>query len=87
MLKRERSQAVAGRARQRTGTAAGADLFRRHRSAAGLRWWGRRGKRCRANVTVFDHASGALTLDEVTALTLDHPSLLEAAELFGLRIL
>jgi hypothetical protein len=38
------------------------------------------------NVTLFDRAAKALTLVDVTALTLEHPNLLEAAEFFGLRI-
>ena len=38
------------------------------------------------NVTVFDRAAAALRTLEVTGLTLDHPSLLVAAELFGLRV-
>jgi hypothetical protein len=77
VLKRERLRPSQVATRQRTGTQPQAlNLFRRHRSAAGLRWWST-WEALWANVTVFDRASGALTLDEVTALTLDHPSLLE----------
>ena len=38
------------------------------------------------NVTIFERAARALTLVEVTELTLDHPALLQAAEIFGLRV-
>jgi len=86
VLKRERLKPSQVATRQRTVTQPQAlDLFRRHRSAAGLRWWST-WESLWTNVTVFDRASGALTLVEVTELALDHPSLLEAADLFGLRI-
>ena len=64
--------------------------FGEHRSgritrAAGLRWWSS-WEALWANVTVFDRAAAALRAIEVTELTLDHPQLLEAADLFGLRV-
>jgi hypothetical protein len=37
-------------------------------------------------VTVFDRAAAGLRAVEVTELTLDHPRLLEAADIFGLRV-
>jgi hypothetical protein len=38
------------------------------------------------NVTVFDRAAPSLRLIGAGELTLGHPALLEAADLFGLRI-
>lgn len=61
------------------------DLFVRHPAAAGIRWWST-WEATWANVTVFDRAAAALTLSDVTPLTLDQPDLLQAADLFGLRI-
>jgi hypothetical protein len=60
-------------------------LYRRHPRAAGLRWWSS-WEALWANVTVFDRAAAALRTVDVTELTLDHPSLLEAADIFGLRV-
>ena len=60
-------------------------LYRRHTRAAGLRWWSS-WEALWANVTVFDRAAAELRAIAVTELTLDHPSLLEAADLFGLRV-
>jgi len=60
-------------------------LYRRHPRAAGLRWWSS-WEALWANVTVFDRTAAALRAIEVTELTLDHPTLLEAADLFGLRV-
>jgi hypothetical protein len=60
-------------------------LYSRHPGAAGLRWWSS-WEALWANVTVFDRAVAALKATEVTELTLDHPRLLEAADIFGLRV-
>ena len=60
-------------------------LYRRHPRAAGLRWWSS-WEALWANVTVFDRAAAHLRAIEVTELTLDHPRLLDAAEIFGLRV-
>jgi hypothetical protein len=86
VLRREklRPSRVATRLRSITQPQA-ADLFARHRAAAGLRWWSA-WEATWANVTVFDRAARALTLLDVTELTLDHPEVVQAAELFGLRI-
>jgi hypothetical protein len=86
VLGRERLKPSHVATRQRTVTQPQAlHLFRRHPRAAGLRWWSAWEARW-TNVTLFDRAAAALTLAEVTELTLDHSSLLEAAELFGLRV-
>jgi hypothetical protein len=60
-------------------------LYRRHPRAAGLRWWSS-WEGLWANVTVFDRAAAGLRAIEVTELTLDHRSLLDAADIFGLRV-
>ena len=86
VLRREqlRPSRVATRQRAITQPLAAA-LFTRHRAAAGLRWWST-WEATWANVTVFDRASRALTLLDLTELTLDQPDLLAAADLFGLRV-
>jgi hypothetical protein len=86
VLRREklRPSRVATRQRAITQPLAAA-LFTRHRAAAGLRWWST-WEATWANVTVFDRAARALRLLDVAELTLDHPSVLEAAEVFGLRV-
>jgi hypothetical protein len=86
VLRRERLRPsqVATRTRSITQPRALA-LYRRHRAAAGLRWWST-WEALWANVTLFDRAAPALKLVEAVALTLDHPNLLEAAEMFGLRV-
>jgi hypothetical protein len=61
------------------------DLYRRHPEAAALRWWSR-WEALWANVTVFDRAAASLGLRGVRALTLEDWALLEAAEVFGLRV-
>ena len=60
-------------------------LYRQHPRAAGLRWWSS-WEALWVNVTLFDRAAARLRAIEVTELTLDHPSLLAAADLFGLRV-
>ena len=61
-------------------------LYRAHADAAGLRWWST-WEALWANVTVFDRAAPSLRLASVQELTLETPPLLEAAELFGLRVM
>ena len=61
-------------------------LYRLHPEAAGLRWWSR-WEALWANVSVFDRAAALLHLRSVDELTLDQPPLLEAAELFGFRVM
>lgn len=86
VLKRERLRPSQVATRQRAATQPQAlTLFHRHRSAAGLRWWST-WEATWTNVTLFDRAAASLTLLDVTELTLDHPRLHEAAELFGLRV-
>jgi hypothetical protein len=60
-------------------------LYTRHRGVAGLRWWSS-WEALWTNVTVFDRVMPKLRLAGVRALTLDDPVLLQAADLFGLRV-
>jgi hypothetical protein len=60
------------------------DLYRRHRKAAGLRWWST-WEALWANVTLFDRARPGLRVIAARELTLDTPALVEAADAFGLR--
>ena len=42
--------------------------------------------RARDNVTLFDRAVARLRVAAVDELTIGHPNVLEAADLFGLRV-
>jgi hypothetical protein len=86
VLRRERLRPsrVATRTRAVTQPQALA-LYRRYPRAAGLRWWSS-WEALWTNVTVFDRAAAGLRAVEVTELTLDHPGLRDAADLFGLRL-
>jgi hypothetical protein len=86
VLRRERLRpsAVASRLREITQPQA-LRLYRRHPKAAGLRWWSMWEAQW-INVTVFDRAAGQLRLHDVSELTIDHPAVSEAADVFGLRV-
>lgn len=87
VLRRERLRPSQVATRRRSTTQPQAlELYRRHPASAGLRWWST-WEALWVNVTLFDRAAAALRVGEVTELTLDHPNLLEAAELFGLRVI
>jgi hypothetical protein len=58
-------------------------LYRRHRFAAGLRWWSVY-EALWANVTVFDRAARRLTLGAVRRVTLEDPAVVDAADFLGL---
>jgi hypothetical protein len=58
-------------------------LHRRHRFAAGLRWWSIF-EALWANVTIFDRAAGRLSVAGIRRLTLDDPAVVEAADFLGL---
>lgn len=62
------------------------DLYQRHPEAAGLRWWSSWEAQW-VNVTLFDRAATALRLVSARELTVADPALLEAADLFGLRVM
>jgi hypothetical protein len=61
-------------------------LHERHPVAAGLRWWSTY-VALWTNVTVFDRATPRLRLISVEALSLAHPTVVEAAQFFALRII
>jgi hypothetical protein len=61
------------------------DLHGRHPDVAGLQWWSS-WEALWTNVTLFDRAAPRLRLIDARELTLEHPVLREAADLFGLRI-
>lgn len=58
-------------------------LYRRHRFAAGLRWWSVF-EALWANFTIFDRAERRLTLQAIRALEVDDPVVAEAADILGL---
>lgn len=58
-------------------------LFRRHRFAAGLRWWSTY-EALWANVTVFDRAAGRLKLGAVRRAPVDDAAVVDAAAFLGL---
>jgi hypothetical protein len=61
-------------------------LYERHRRAAGVRWWSTY-EAMWMNVTVFDRAIAQLRVQSVRALNLEDPTVVEAADFFGLRAL
>jgi hypothetical protein len=61
-------------------------LHDRHRHAAGVRWWSTY-EAMWINVTVFDRAATRLRVRSVRALTIEDPTVVEAADFFGLRSL
>ena len=85
-LRREhlRPSVVATRQRDMTQPQA-RRLHARHPAAAGLQWWSTY-EALWMNVTLFDRAATELSVRSVRALTLDDPAVVEAADLFGLRV-
>jgi hypothetical protein len=62
------------------------DLHDRHRTAAGLRWWSIY-EAVWINITLFDRAASQVRVRSVRALGIDDPTVVEAADFFGLRAL
>jgi hypothetical protein len=58
-------------------------IYRRHRFAAGLRWWSVF-EALWANFTIFERAAGRLALIDVRVLHVDDPATVEAAAVLGL---
>jgi RES domain len=86
VLRRERLRPSLVATRQREVTQPQAlALYRRHPRAAGLRWWSTWEARW-INITLFDRAAPLLRAEEIHELTLDHPVVIEAADVFGLRV-
>lgn len=86
VLRRERLRpsVVATRHRETTQPQA-RHLHDRHPTAAGLRWWSTY-EALWLNVTLFDRASAQLRVRSVRALSVEDPAVMEAADLFGLRV-
>ena len=85
MLRRERLRPSRVATRDRRVTQAQAlALHDRHRNVAGMRWWSTY-EATWINVTLFDRAASRLRVHSVRALSVDDPSIVEAADLFGLR--
>lgn len=61
-------------------------LHDRHRNAAGLRWWSTY-EALWINVTLFDRAASQARVRSVRGLNLEDPTVVEAADFFGLRAL
>jgi RES domain len=61
-------------------------LFDEHPQAVGLRWWSAL-EASLLNLTLYDRAARSLTLLDVDLLTLEHPAVLEAAEMLGLAVI
>jgi hypothetical protein len=59
-------------------------LYDRHRKAAGVRWWSTY-ESMWINVTLFDRAASQVRVRSVRALSLEDPTVVEAADFFGLR--
>lgn len=85
VLRRERLRPsrVATRDRRITQPQALA-LHDRHPNAAGVRWWSTY-ESIWINVTLFERAASQLQVRSVRALTIDDPTVIAAADLFGLR--
>ena len=86
VLRRERLRPSVVATRQRDVTQPQArHLHAAHPAAAGLQWWSTY-EALWMNVTLFDRAATKLRVRSVRALTLDDPAVIEAADLFGLRV-
>jgi len=86
VLRRERLRPSRVATRDRSVTQPEAlALYQRHPGIAGLRWWST-WEALWTNVTLFEHPVRAIRLVRAHELTLQDPAVLEAADLFGLRI-
>jgi hypothetical protein len=85
VLRKERLRPSVVATRHRTVTQPQARvLFESHPAAAALRWWSSY-ESLWANVTLFDRGSSALRLQDVHALSLDDPAVVEAADFFAMQ--
>lgn len=62
-----------------------ADVYESHSEALAIRWWSTL-ESSWINWTLFDRAAASLEVDHVDELTVEHPVVLEAADLLGLRL-
>jgi hypothetical protein len=83
VLRRRRLRPSVVATRERAITQPQALAAYRETDAAGLRWWSIH-ESLWANYTLFDRARPALEAQDVRALTLEDPALVEAAEFLGL---
>ena len=79
-----RPSQVATRQRERTQADA-LTIFKRHREAAGLRWWSTL-EASWLNLTLFDRAAARLNVADIRLLALDDPVVLDAADALGIRV-
>jgi RES domain len=87
VLRRERLRPSRVATRRRSTTQPQAlQIYKRHPRAAGLRWWSIY-EALWMNVTLFDRAASQLRVRSVRLLTVDDPTVVEAADYFGLRTL
>lgn len=87
VLRRERLRPSQVATRDRHITQAQAlALHDRHRLAAGVRWWSTY-EATWINVTLFDRAASQLRVRSMRALTIEDPTVVEAADFFALRVL
>jgi hypothetical protein len=77
-----RPSQVATRRRSDTQEQA-ADVYESHPEAVAIRWWSTL-ESSWINWTLFDRAEGSLDLTDLDDLTVEHPVVLEAADLLGL---
>ncbi|HKO38165.1 MAG TPA: RES family NAD+ phosphorylase [Solirubrobacterales bacterium] len=71
--------------RKRTATQRqAADVYESHPEAVAIRWWSTL-ESSWINWTLFDRAEGSLEIGIVETLTVEHPVVLEAADLLGLH--
>jgi hypothetical protein len=81
---RLRPSAVATRRREVTQPQA-RRLHERHAAAAGLRWWSTF-EALWINVTLFDRAAPRLRVQDVRALSVEDPAVVEATQFLGMRV-
>ena len=62
-----------------------ADVYEAHPEAQAIRWWSTL-ESSWINWTLFDRATAALAVGEVDELNVEHPVVLEASDLLGLRL-
>jgi hypothetical protein len=79
-----RPSRVATRKRAATQAQA-AEIYETHPTAAAIRWWSTL-ESSWINWTLFDRAEAALAAGDTAELTVEHPVVLEAADLLGLRV-
>jgi hypothetical protein len=85
VLRKERLRPSVVATRHRTITQPQARaLYEAHPDAAGLRWWSSY-ESLWANVTLFDRSSKAVRLQDVHAVGLDDPAVVEAADFFAMQ--